>query len=52
MSGEANVVAWLSKRGIECEESVVQSILAVAKASDHVLVEKEINDVLARTGAR
>jgi 2-isopropylmalate synthase len=52
MSGEANVVAWLGKRGIDCDKTMLESILAVAKASDHVLRDEEIHDVLARAGAR
>lgn len=42
MSGKANAVAWLSKRGYECDEETVDKILDVAKASDHVLQDDEI----------
>lgn len=42
MSGRANAVAWLSKRGLACDEADVEKILATAKASDHVLAEEEI----------
>ena len=47
MSGKANAVAWLTKRGIECDEVVVDKILQAAKASDHVLSEDEVRTVLA-----
>ncbi len=46
MSGRANVVAWLSKRGIECDEPTVEKILDAAKASDHVLSDDEIFGLL------
>jgi len=42
MSGVANVLAWLSKREIECTDEMVDHILAVAKKGDHVLTESEI----------
>lgn len=47
MSGKANAVAWLTKRGHECDEVTVDKILASAKASDHVLREEEILGLLA-----
>ena len=46
MSGEANVVAWASKREIECTQEMVESILAVAKKGDHVLTDSEIHALL------
>ncbi len=46
MSGRANVVAWLSKRGIECDEPTVEKILDAAKATDHVLTDDEIFGLL------
>jgi 2-isopropylmalate synthase len=42
MSGKANAVAWLTKRGHTCDEETVDKILAAAKASDHVLREEEV----------
>jgi isopropylmalate/homocitrate/citramalate synthase len=47
MSGKANVVAWLTKRGHECDEETVDKILATAKASDHVLEKDEILGLLS-----
>jgi 2-isopropylmalate synthase len=47
MSGKANVVAWLTKRGHECDEETVDKILATAKTSDHVLDEAEILGLLS-----
>ena len=41
MSGQANAVAWLTKRGLECTDERVATILAAAKAGDHVLTEDE-----------
>ena len=42
MSGKANAVAWLTKRGYDCDEETVDKILAAAKASDHVLRDEEM----------
>jgi len=47
MSGKANAVAWLTKRGHECDEETVDKILAAAKGSDHVLEEDEILGLLS-----
>ena len=49
MSGKANAVAWLTKRGHECDEETIDKILATAKNSDHVLAEDEILGLLATT---
>jgi 2-isopropylmalate synthase len=46
MSGKANAVAWLSKRGHPCDEATVDKVLAAAKSSDHVLCEDEILGLL------
>jgi 2-isopropylmalate synthase len=46
MSGKANAVAWLTKRGYECDEATVDKIMAAAKASDHVLAEDEMLGLL------
>ena len=51
MSGKANAVAWLTKRGHECDEETVDKILAAAKASNHVLREEEILGLLSTTNA-
>ncbi len=52
MSGKANAVAWLTKRGYECDETTVDKILAAAKASDHVLAEAEILGLLSSSAAQ
>jgi 2-isopropylmalate synthase len=49
MSGKANAVAWLTKRGHECDDETIEKILATAKSSDHVLAEDEILGLLATT---
>ncbi len=46
MSGKANAVAWLSKRGHPCDDATVDKVLAAAKSSDHVLREEEILELL------
>ncbi len=50
MSGEANVVAWMERRDLECTPEIVKAVLAVAKATDHVLTEDEIRNVLDAPG--
>jgi 2-isopropylmalate synthase len=52
MSGRANVLGWLARRGLEVEDEVVDRILARAKASDHVLSDEEVLALLgpARAG--
>ena len=49
MSGEANVVAWLSKRQIECTQEMLEHILDVAKKGDHVLADSEIYALLGKS---
>ncbi|MCL1593203.1 MAG: LeuA family protein [Actinomycetia bacterium] len=47
MSGKANAVAWLMKRGHSFDDATVDKILAAAKQSDHVLAEDEIMPLLS-----
>jgi len=47
MSGKANAVAWLTKRGYSCDEPTIDKILDAAKVSDHVLREDEILGLLS-----
>jgi 2-isopropylmalate synthase len=42
MSGQANVLAWLERHGLEADADTVERILAAAKASNHVLQDAEI----------
>ncbi len=46
MSGESNVVYWLTKRHIEPEPNLVRRILGIAKSSDRVLTEEEIRQII------
>lgn len=46
MSGKANAVAWLTKRGHACGDAVIDKVMAAAKASDRVLTEEEILGLL------
>jgi 2-isopropylmalate synthase len=48
VSGKSNVVYWLENRGIPASEDLVSRICDLAKASDHVLTEKEILAVVPR----
>jgi len=53
MSGESNVVYWLQKRSITPEPGLVQAIFAAAKATDHILSEAEIRQIVsARSSAQ
>jgi len=47
MSGKANALAWLTKRGEPTDEATVDKVLAAAKASDHVLCDEEIYKLLS-----
>ncbi len=47
MSGKANAIAWLTKRGYDPDEPTVDKILAAAKMSDHVLLENEILELVS-----
>ena len=47
MSGESNVEFWLRSRNIEPDAAKVEMVLAAAKASDHVLDDLEIENILA-----
>ena len=46
MSGKANAVAWLSKRGHPCDDATVDKVMATAKLSDHMLRDDEILGLL------
>ena len=46
MSGQANVVAWLDRRDLQADPETVEHILSAAKASDHVLRDEEILQLL------
>jgi 2-isopropylmalate synthase len=51
MSGQANAIAWLTKRDLECTDEIVDLILSSAKAGDHVLTEGEIYALLGSEAA-
>jgi 2-isopropylmalate synthase len=51
MSGRSNVVHWLARRGIEATEELVTRIFERAKASDHLLDDHEIADLVDRPRA-
>lgn len=46
MSGQANAIAWLTKRDLDCDERSIEAIMAKAKTVDHVLTDNEIFAVL------
>ncbi len=46
MSGQANAIAWLSRRGIDHDQATVDTIMAAAKASTRVLTDEEIYELL------
>ncbi len=52
MSGKANAVAWLTKRGRPTDEATVELILDAAKASDHILADEEIYGLLSSESAQ
>lgn len=46
MSGASNVELWLSERAIPSDRRLVEAILGLAKASDHVLTDDEIGALI------
>ncbi|MBI4729983.1 MAG: 2-isopropylmalate synthase [Acidobacteria bacterium] len=42
MSGQANVIAWLTHRGLEADPAIMDRIWTAAKQSDHVLCDDEV----------
>ncbi|WP_437712854.1 LeuA family protein [Sorangium sp. So ce448] len=48
MSGASNVISWLRERNIESSKALVDSILAKAKATAHVLSDEELLMVVLR----
>jgi 2-isopropylmalate synthase len=53
MSGESNVVYWLSDHGVEGTPELVAAIFQAAKTSDRVLTDDEILEICrARTPAK
>ncbi len=46
MSGKSNIVFWLEKRGHKAGDDLVNAIFERAKQSDHILTDKEVEDVV------
>jgi 2-isopropylmalate synthase len=46
MSGESNVIYWLSQRGIEPTEEAVSKVFRRAKSTPHILSDEEIREAL------
>ena len=46
-SGRSNVICWLSQRGIEPADGLVDAILEKAKTGDRTLTEDEIHSVVS-----
>jgi 2-isopropylmalate synthase len=46
MSGESNVIHWLTAHGIEPTKEAVSKVFGLAKRTAHILTEEEIRDVL------
>jgi 2-isopropylmalate synthase len=46
MSGESNVVYWLTRRRIDPHPELVARLLAVAKSCDHILTDDEIHQAI------
>ena len=49
-SGESNVIYWLQRRGIEPEASLVKAVFDFAKASNRVLSDDEVHEVVRTHG--
>jgi isopropylmalate/homocitrate/citramalate synthase len=50
MSGESNVVYWLTERGIDPVRPLVEAIFQAAKSSDRILTDEEIHAICRRMG--
>jgi 2-isopropylmalate synthase len=50
MSGESNVIYWLTERGIEAEPGLVKAIFQRAKGADRLLEEAEILGICEEMG--
>jgi 2-isopropylmalate synthase len=48
MSGSSNVTYWLRERGLEPTEELVAAVLAIAKATTHILSDEEVMSIVAR----
>ena len=48
MSGKSNVLYWLQSRGCEATDALVDEIFAAAKASDRLLEDEEIQEIVDR----
>lgn len=48
MSGASNVAYWLRHHGIEPSSALISEILRAAKASDHILSESEVMEIVRR----
>jgi len=46
MSGKSNIVFWLEKRGHKAGDDLVNAIFERAKQSDHILTDKEVEDLV------
>ena len=46
MSGESNVIYWLTKRGIDPTREVVEKVFQAAKQSHRVFSDEEVYEVL------
>jgi 2-isopropylmalate synthase len=47
MSGESNVVYWLQSRGYEADPGLVGHIFALAKDTDHILADAEVEAAIS-----
>ena len=43
MSGESNVVYWLESHGHQADEGLVKHLFGIAKSTDHILTDAEID---------
>jgi len=50
MCGRSNIIYWLEKHGRKADEDVIARIFEKAKASDHILTDREIEEAAAESG--
>ena len=49
MSGKSNILFWLDRKGLKCDEALVERIYQRAKASNRCLTEEEILECCGKT---
>src|SRR5437868_14516462 len=52
MSGKSNILFWLDRKGLKCDEALVERIYQRAKASNRCLTEEEILECCGKAASK